>query len=206
MFDLIALAYQADLTRVASYVMVAEGTNRTYNHVGVPDSFHPVSHHSNDRERIRRLTIIQRYHMERFAEFLKKLAEHQGRRRQHPRPFAVPLRLEHGQQQPARQLSAAGDSGRRRERQARRRQERRAARAHAAGQRAPDDPGQARDRAGQVRQQHRRASPKYEDRLDRRSFLQAVLRARGLSVPLVGGLAGCQQLPSQQPAARRRLR
>jgi hypothetical protein len=74
MFDLIALAYQADLTRVASYVMVAEGTNRTYNHVGVPDSFHPVSHHSNDRERIRRLTVIQHYHMERFADFLQKLA------------------------------------------------------------------------------------------------------------------------------------
>ncbi len=75
MFDLIALAYQADLTRIASYVMVAEGTNRTYNHVGVPDSFHPVSHHTNDRERIRRLTIIQRYHMQRFADFVTKLAE-----------------------------------------------------------------------------------------------------------------------------------
>lgn len=75
MFDLLALAYQADLTRVASYVMVAEGTNRTYNHVGVPDSYHPVSHHSNDRERIRRLTIIQRYHMERFADFLQRLAD-----------------------------------------------------------------------------------------------------------------------------------
>jgi len=74
MFDLLALAFQADLTRIASYVMVAEGTNRTYNHVGVPDAFHPVSHHSNDRERIRRLTLIQRYHMERFADFLKKLA------------------------------------------------------------------------------------------------------------------------------------
>src|SRR6201999_2800341 len=74
MFDLLALAYQADLARVASYVMVAEGTNRTYNHVGVPDSFHPVSHHSNDRERIRRLTVIQRYHMERFADFVKKLS------------------------------------------------------------------------------------------------------------------------------------
>ncbi len=35
MFDLIALAYQADLTRVASYIMVAEGTNRTYNHIGI---------------------------------------------------------------------------------------------------------------------------------------------------------------------------
>ncbi len=52
MFDLIALAYQANLTRVASYIMVAEGTNRTYNHIGVPDSFHPLSHHANDRERL----------------------------------------------------------------------------------------------------------------------------------------------------------
>jgi hypothetical protein len=75
MFDLLALAYQADLTRVASFVMVSEGTNRTYNFVGVPDSFHPVSHHSNDRERIRRLVVIQHYHMERFADFLKKLAD-----------------------------------------------------------------------------------------------------------------------------------
>ncbi|MEY2853230.1 MAG: hypothetical protein RL030_362 [Pseudomonadota bacterium] len=74
MFDLIALAYQANLTRVASYIMVAEGTNRTYNHIGVPDSFHPLSHHANDRERLRRLTAVQRYHMERFADFCGKLA------------------------------------------------------------------------------------------------------------------------------------
>src|SRR5690606_3759944 len=45
MFDLIALAYQADVTRVASYFMVGEATNRTYNHIGVPDAFHPLSHH-----------------------------------------------------------------------------------------------------------------------------------------------------------------
>jgi hypothetical protein len=75
MFDLLALAFQADLTRIASYVMVSEGTNRTYNFVGVPDSFHPVSHHSNDKERIRRLQVIERYHMERFADFLKKMAD-----------------------------------------------------------------------------------------------------------------------------------
>ena len=42
LFDLIAIAYQADLTRVASYIMTGEGTNRTYNHIGVPDSFHPL--------------------------------------------------------------------------------------------------------------------------------------------------------------------
>jgi hypothetical protein len=75
MFDLIALAYQADLTRVASYIMVAEGTNRTYNHIGVSDSFHPVSHHANDLTRIEKLVKIQAWHMERFAAFLAKLAK-----------------------------------------------------------------------------------------------------------------------------------
>jgi hypothetical protein len=74
MFDLIALAYQADLTRVASYIMVAEGTNRTYNHIGVSDSFHPVSHHANDLSRIEKLVKIQTWHMERFSAFLTKLA------------------------------------------------------------------------------------------------------------------------------------
>jgi|SRR5665213_266409 len=74
MFDLIALAYQADLTRVASYIMVAEGTNRTYNHIGVPDAFHPVSHHANDLDRINKLVKIQSWHVEKFAEFLAKMA------------------------------------------------------------------------------------------------------------------------------------
>jgi hypothetical protein len=75
MFDLVALAYQADLTRVASYIMAAEGTNRTYNHIGIPDSFHPVSHHANDLTRIEKLAKIQTWHLERFAEFVKKMAE-----------------------------------------------------------------------------------------------------------------------------------
>jgi hypothetical protein len=75
MFDLIALAYQADLTRVASYIMAAEGTNRTYNHIGVPDSFHPVSHHANDLERIKKLVKIQTWHVEQFSAFVKKMAE-----------------------------------------------------------------------------------------------------------------------------------
>ena len=74
MFDLVALAYQANLTRVASYIMVAEGTNRTYNHIGVSDAFHPLSHHANDKERLLKLVKIQRYHMERFADFVAKMA------------------------------------------------------------------------------------------------------------------------------------
>ena len=74
MFDLLVLAYQADLTRVASYIMAAEGTARTYNHIGVPDAFHPVSHHANDLDRINKLVKIQTWHVEQFAGFLKKLA------------------------------------------------------------------------------------------------------------------------------------
>jgi hypothetical protein len=74
MFDLLALAFQADLTRVVSYIMVAEGTNRTYNHIGVPDSFHPVSHHANDLERIAKLVKIQTWHVLKFSEFVAKLA------------------------------------------------------------------------------------------------------------------------------------
>jgi len=74
MFDLIALAYQADLTRVASYIMAAEGTNRTYNHIGIPDAFHPMSHHANDLERLNKLAKIQTWHVEKFAEFLVKMA------------------------------------------------------------------------------------------------------------------------------------
>ena len=74
MFDLIAIAYQADLTRVASYIMVGEGTNRTYNHIGVPDSFHPLSHHADHLDRIQKLIKIQTYHVERFAEFVTNLA------------------------------------------------------------------------------------------------------------------------------------
>jgi hypothetical protein len=75
MFDLIALAYQADLTRVASLVMAAEGTDRTYPQVGVSGGFHPVSHHTNDPVRIAELIRIQSYHMEHFAKFVKKLAD-----------------------------------------------------------------------------------------------------------------------------------
>ncbi len=75
MFDLIALAWQADITRVTTYLMVSEATNRTYNHIGVPDAFHPLSHHANNEERLRRLVAIQRYHVERFADFVAKIAD-----------------------------------------------------------------------------------------------------------------------------------
>jgi hypothetical protein len=75
MFDLIALSFQTDITRVATFIMAGEATSRTYNHVGVPDAFHPLSHHANNRQRLEKLVVIQRYHVQRFAEFIDKLAQ-----------------------------------------------------------------------------------------------------------------------------------
>ena len=74
MFDLIALAYQADLTRVVAYVMAAEGTNRPYNHLAISDAFHAMSHHANDLDRLNKLAKIQTWHVEKFTEFLAKIA------------------------------------------------------------------------------------------------------------------------------------
>ncbi len=74
MFDMVALAYQANLTRVFSFMMAGEGSNVTYNHIGVSDAFHPLSHHQNDKARKERLVRIQTYHSQAFAKFLAKLA------------------------------------------------------------------------------------------------------------------------------------
>jgi hypothetical protein len=74
MFDMIALAYQANLTRVFSFMMAGEGSNQTYNHVGVSDAFHPLSHHQNDKVRKEKLVKIQSYHSQAFAKFLARLA------------------------------------------------------------------------------------------------------------------------------------
>jgi hypothetical protein len=73
MFELITLAYQANLTRVASYIMVAEGTNTRYPHIGIPDAFHPLSHHANKLDSLEKLARIQTWHMQVFADFLDKL-------------------------------------------------------------------------------------------------------------------------------------
>jgi hypothetical protein len=75
MFDMIAAAYQANMTRVASLMMAAEVSNQPYPHLNVPDAFHPLSHHAENRANIDKLAIIQRWHSEMFAGFLGKLAE-----------------------------------------------------------------------------------------------------------------------------------
>src|SRR5688572_265077 len=74
MFDLIALAFRADITRVASMMMAAEVSAMTYDHLDIPDSFHALSHHQNDPEKIDKLVRIQTYHTSMFASFIRTLA------------------------------------------------------------------------------------------------------------------------------------
>ena len=74
MFDLTALAWQANLTRVFSMMMVAEVSGQTYNNIGVSDAFHPLSHHQNDPAKMARLAKIQTYHSTVFAKFVARLA------------------------------------------------------------------------------------------------------------------------------------
>lgn len=75
MIDLQVLAMQADITRVGSFMIGRELSNRTYPEIGVPDSHHMLSHHGNDPEKIAKLVKINRYHMEYFAYYLQKMAE-----------------------------------------------------------------------------------------------------------------------------------
>ncbi|HEY2845305.1 MAG TPA: DUF1552 domain-containing protein, partial [Bryobacteraceae bacterium] len=75
LFDLVALAYQANMTRVFSFMMAAEVSGQTYNHIGVPDAFHPLSHHNNEQAKMDRLVKVQTYHTQVFAKFLDKLAK-----------------------------------------------------------------------------------------------------------------------------------
>lgn len=73
MFDLVALAYQANMTRIFSFMMAAEVSGLTYNQIGVPDAFHPLSHHNNEQAKMDKLVKIQTYHTGIFARFLDKL-------------------------------------------------------------------------------------------------------------------------------------
>ena len=75
MSDLIAIAFQADLTRVVTFMYSREGGNRPYREIGVPDAHHGLSHHQNDPERMARLQLIDRHHVAQFAYLLGKLAE-----------------------------------------------------------------------------------------------------------------------------------
>ncbi len=74
MFDLQVLAMQGDVTRVITFQLARETSNRTYPETGVADPHHPLSHHGNDPEKVARMAKINQFHVSLFAEFLGKLA------------------------------------------------------------------------------------------------------------------------------------
>jgi hypothetical protein len=74
MFDLQILALQGDITRVITFQLARETSNRTYREIGVTDPHHPLTHHGNDPEKIAKVAIINQFHVSLFAEFLAKMA------------------------------------------------------------------------------------------------------------------------------------
>lgn len=73
MFDLQLLAYQADVTRIITFQLARETSNRSYPEIGVSDPHHPLSHHGNNPDKIARLAKINAFHVSLFAEYLQKL-------------------------------------------------------------------------------------------------------------------------------------
>jgi len=77
MFDLMALAFQADITRIITFSLDREASMRTYNHLGIAEGFHPLSHHGNNPQKQDKLVQIQTYHTLVFAKFIERLAKAQ---------------------------------------------------------------------------------------------------------------------------------
>jgi len=75
MFDLQALALRGDVTRVITFQLARETSNRTYPEIGVPDPHHATSHHGNDPEKVAKIAKINAFHVSLFAHFLEQLAE-----------------------------------------------------------------------------------------------------------------------------------
>ena len=73
MYDILVLAYRANVTRVTTYMVARETSNRAYPQVGVPDAHHEISHHQNVPDAIKKNVKIQIYHMGLFAQFLQKM-------------------------------------------------------------------------------------------------------------------------------------
>ena len=74
MFDLMALAYQVDMTRVFTFMLGRELNGRAYPEIGIPDSHHGLSHHRYDTTKLAQLAKINTYHVSLFAHFLDELA------------------------------------------------------------------------------------------------------------------------------------
>ncbi len=75
MYDLMLLAFQTDSTRVISFMTAADGTNRSFSEIGVPEGHHDISHHQNKAELVAKVAKIEHWYAAQFARFLKKMAD-----------------------------------------------------------------------------------------------------------------------------------
>ncbi|MEM9158246.1 MAG: DUF1552 domain-containing protein [Verrucomicrobiota bacterium] len=75
MFDLQLLAFQGDITRITTFQLARETSNRAYPEIGVSDAHHPLSHHGGNPDKIARMAKINAFHVSLFAEYLEKLAK-----------------------------------------------------------------------------------------------------------------------------------
>jgi hypothetical protein len=75
MMDLLTIAWQTDMTRVVSFMLAREGSNRSYRSIGISDGHHSCTHHMNDPEKIEKTAKINKHHVDTFAYLLKKLRE-----------------------------------------------------------------------------------------------------------------------------------
>lgn len=73
MFDLLALAFQTDSTRIATFMLAHDGSNRSFSEIGVPDGHHSISHHQRNPDKLRKLGEIDRFYLKQFGYFLSKL-------------------------------------------------------------------------------------------------------------------------------------
>jgi hypothetical protein len=73
MTDMITVAFQADLTRVVTFLVTREGTSRAYREIGIADGHHPLTHHRNVVELMDKVAQINRYHVEQFAKWIATL-------------------------------------------------------------------------------------------------------------------------------------
>jgi len=73
MYDLMALAFQSDSTRIASFLVAHDGSNRSFAEVGVPDGHHHLSHHRRDEKKMAKIEKIDRFYVEQFAYFMNKM-------------------------------------------------------------------------------------------------------------------------------------
>jgi hypothetical protein len=75
MMDLLVLAFQTDSTRVATFLLAHDGSNRSFPELGVADAHHALSHHQKDPEKLRKIALIDRFYVRQFGYLIEKLRQ-----------------------------------------------------------------------------------------------------------------------------------